>query len=87
MAVIASAASGPAPAMGTIFSVAIVFPTSQNLRIWMGDHGKTYRQDAESGFGPEPYQTGAAKNPMARANSMKPPKAQIARFTGLAIGK
>jgi hypothetical protein len=40
-----------------------------------------------AGFGPAPHQTGAAKNPMARANSMKPPKAQIARFTGLAIGK
>ncbi len=34
-----------------------------------------------------PHQTGAAKNPMARANSMKLPKAQIARFTGLTIGK
>jgi hypothetical protein len=29
----------------------------------------------ERGFGPAPHQTGAAKNPMARANSMKPPNA------------
>ena len=55
--------------------------------------GSPLTQDGSSGNGQQGAglrsrdQTGAAKNPMARANSMKPPKAQIARFTGLAIGK
>jgi hypothetical protein len=35
MAVIASVVSGPAPGMGTIFSVAIVFPYISEFKIWM----------------------------------------------------